>query len=212
MYKVMIIDDQSSSQALMKYAIMRSDGRYKLTKTFFDADRVLCELKYEHTDLILMDIHTAGKENGIKVASEIKKLYPKIKIIILTFVLQKKHIDEAKKAGCEGFWYKDHADMDLLLVMDNVMEGKTYYPESQPVVTIGMAKIQDFTPKELEIIQAKVNGCSNEKVCEMLNIKSRTLDTHLSNIKNKTGYNNLLKLVADVASKKFIITGETLNE
>ncbi len=208
MYNVMIVDDQSSSHALMQYAILRSEGKYKITKAFFDASRVIDELRYEPVDLILMDIHTQGKENGIQVAAKVKKYYPNIKIIILTFVLQKKYIEAAKNAGCEGFWYKDHADMDLLKVMDGVMEGKIYYPEQQPVIKIGTAKISDFTPKELEILQAKVNGRSNEEVCEILNIKSRTLDTHLSNIKNKTGYGNLLKLVADVASKKFIITGE----
>ncbi len=208
MYNVMIVDDQSSSHALMQYAILRSEGRYKITKAFFNADRVLDELKYEPVDLILMDIHTLGKENGIRVAAKVKECYPNIKIIILTFVLQKKYIEEAKEAGCEGFWYKDHADMDLLLVMDSVMEGKIYYPQQQPGIKIGVAKISDFTAKELEILQAKVNGHSNEDVCTLLNIKSRTLDTHLSNIKNKTGYGNLLKLVADVASKKFIISGE----
>ncbi len=211
MYNVMIVDDQSSSHALMQYAILRSEGKYKITKAFFNADRVIDELKYEQVDLILMDIHTLGKETGTKVAAKVKKLYPKIKIIILTFVLQKKYIEEAKEAGCEGFWYKDHADMDLLLVMDCVMDGKIYYPEEQPIIKIGVANISDFTPKELDILQAKVNGHSNEEVCEMLNIKSRTLDTHLSNIKNKTGYNNLLKLVADVASKKFIISGEDID-
>ncbi len=208
MKNVMIVDDQSSSHALMQYAILRSNGRYKITKALFDADRVIDELKYEPVDLILMDIHTLGNESGIKVAAKVKKHYPNIKIIILTFVLQKKYIEEAKIAGCEGFWYKDHADMDLLLVMDSVMNGETYYPETQPVIAIGMAKISDFTPKELQILQAKVNGHSNEEVCGMLNIKSRTLDTHLSNIKNKTGYSNLLKLVADVAAKRFIISNE----
>ncbi len=208
MYKVMIVDDQRSSRELMQYAVLRSEGKYEVMKTFADADKLISELRYEQPDLILLDIYTGSKESGIKVAEEVKRLFPKIKIIILTFVLQKRHIEEAKKAGCEGFWYKDHADMDLLLVMDSVMRGETYYPEQQPAVTIGMAKISDFTPKELEILQAKVNGYSNEGVCEMLNIKSRTLDTHLSNIKAKTGYSNLLKLVADVASKKFIITGE----
>ncbi len=206
MYKVMIVDDQSSSQALMKYAILRSEGRYVLAKAFFDSEKVLSELRYEKVDLILLDIYTDGKEKGIKIAREIKKYYPKIKVIILTFALQKRHIEEAKEVGCEGFWYKDYADIDLLEVMDRVMEGKIYYPQSQPVVTIGMAKSSDFTPKELEILQAKVNGYSNENVCTALNIKSRTLDTHLSNIKAKTGYDNLLKLVADVAAKKFIIT------
>ncbi len=208
MYNVIIVDDQSSSHALMQYAILRSEGKYNITKAFFDASKVIDELRYEPVDLILMDIHTQGKENGIKVAGKIKKLYPKIKIIILTFVLQKKYVEEAKEAGCEGFWYKDHADMDLLLVMDSVMDGNIYYPEEPPVIKIGVAKISDFTPKELLVLQAKVNGHSNETVCELLDIKSRTLDTHLSNIKNKTGYNNLLKLVADVASKKFIISGE----
>ncbi len=152
-----------------------------------------------------MDIYTEGKDNGIKAAKKIKELYPKIKIIILTFVLQKRHIEDAKEAGCEGFWYKDHADMDLLEVMDNVMNNKIHYPLAQPVITIGTAKTSDFTNKELQILQAKVNGNSNERVCELLNIKSRTLDTHLSNIKNKTGYDSLLKLVADVSAKKFII-------
>ncbi len=90
MYNVMVVDDQSSSHALMEYAILRSNGKYKITKAFFDADKVLNELRYEPVDLILMDIHTLGKENGVKVAAKIKKLYPKIKIIILTFVLQKK--------------------------------------------------------------------------------------------------------------------------
>ncbi len=208
MYNVMIVDDQSSSHALMQYAILRSEGKYKITKAFFDADKVLNELRFELVDLILMDIHTLGKENGIKVAAKVKKHYPKIKIIILTFVLQRKYIDQAREAGCEGFWYKDHADMDLLLVMDSVMNGEIYYPEEQPVIKIGVAKISEFTAKELQILQEKVNGHSNEEVCEMLDIKSRTLDTHLSNIKNKTGYNNLLKLVADVASKKFIISSE----
>ncbi len=211
MYNIMIVDDQSSSHALMQYAIMRSEGRYNITKAFFNADKVFDELRYETVDLILMDIHTQGKETGIAVAAKVKKHYPKIKIIILTFVLQKKYIEEAKQAGCEGFWYKDHADLDLLQVMDCVMDGMIYYPKQQPTIKIGVANISDFTPKELEILQAKVNGHSNEEVCDMLNIKSRTLDTHLSNIKNKTGYNNLLKLVADVATKKFIITGEEGN-
>ncbi len=210
MYKVIIADDQSSSQGLMKYAISRGDDRYILTKTFFDADKVLYELRYEQVDLILMDIYTAGKENGITVAGKIKKLYPNIKIIILTFVLQKRHIEEARAIGCEAFWYKDHADLDLLEVMDKVMNGEIYYPQSQPVVAIGMAKTSDFTKKELEILQAKVNGYSSDEICDMLEIKLRTLNTHISNIKNKTGYHSLLKLVADVSAKKFIITDETM--
>ncbi len=210
MYKVMIVDDQSSSQNLMKYAIMRGGDRYILHNTLQDADLVLPILKDEKVDLLLLDIYTGAKakENGIEIAKKVKALYPDIKIIMLTFVLQRRHIEKAREIGCEGFWYKDHADIDLLNVMDSVMAGNTYYPDDLPVVTIGTAKSTDFSEKELAILQAKVNGHSNERVCKDLDIKRRTLDTHLSNIKNKTGYDNLLKLVADVAANKFIIIDE----
>ncbi len=208
MYNVMIVDDQQGSQRLMKYAILLGNGRYNLTKSLTDADLVLNAIKFETPDLILLDIYTNGKENGIEVAREVKKLYPKIKIIILTYLLQKKHIEQAKEIGCEGFWYKDHADIDLIEVMDNVMNGLIHYPQSQPVVTIGMAKITDFTAKERQILQGKINGLSTEDICKNLGIKSTTLRTHINNIMNKTGYSSFVQLVADVVDKKFIIMAE----
>ncbi len=208
MYKVMIVDDQKSALDQMKYAILQSHGKYVLQKTLTEADGALGALEEAPVDLILMDIYTNGRECGIKVAKEIKEKYPNIKIIILTFVLQKRHIEEAHAAGCEGFWYKDHTDIDLLHVMDHVMEGATYFPESQPTVMIGMAKASDFTEKELAVLQAKVNGHTNEKLCELLHIKQRTLDTHISRIKSKTGYNNLLRLVADITAKKFLMISD----
>ncbi len=208
MYNVMIVDDQRSSQKLMEYAILLGNDRYKLIKSFMDADLVLNALRVETPDLILLDVYTEGKENGIVVAEKVKKLYPKIKIIILTYLLQEKHVDAAMKIGCEGFWYKDHSDIDLIEVMDNVMNGHIHYPESHPVVTIGMAKISDFTTKELKVLQGKINGLSTEDICEQLGIKATTLHTHMTNIRNKTGYTSFIQLVADVVDKKFVIMGE----
>ncbi len=208
MYNVMIVDDQRSSQKLMEFAIFLGNGRYNLTQSFEDADLVLGDRRLGTQDLILLDIYTGGKENGIIVAEKIKKLYPKIKIIILTYLLQERHIEAAKNIGCEGFWYKDHADIDLIEVMDNVMNGHIHYPESRPVVTIGMANIGDFTAKELEVLQGKINGLSTEDICEQLGIKATTLRTHINNIMNKTGYMSFIELVSDVVDKKFIIKGE----
>ncbi len=206
MYRVMISDDQKSSHALMKYAILSGQGRYTLIKAVYDADLVLGEVEKVQPDLLLLDIYTGGRENGLDVAGAVRARYPNIKIIILTYALQKKHIEQAKAIGCEGFWYKDHADMDLLDVMDGVMAGETYYPLSYPVVVIGTAKSTDFTAKELQILQAKIDGYSSDEICAQLDIKLSTLKTHMANIRNKTGYTNFVKLVADIVSKKFIIS------
>ncbi len=210
MYNVMIVDDQPSSRDFMKYAILLGKDRYILLESLANADELMSHLRSKTPDLILLDIYTDGKENGIIVAEQVKKCYPHIKIIILTFLIQKRHVEYAQKVGCEGFWYKDHMDISLLEVMDSVMAGNTYYPESQPIVTIGTAKSSDFTAKELQILQAKINGASAEEICEKFGIKRSTLSTHMTNMQNKTGYSSFIQLVADVVDKKFIITGETV--
>ncbi len=204
MYKTLIVEDQISSQNFMKYAIKSSNDRYTLCDIIRDADDILRYLQKEKVDLILLDIHTNKKENGLIEAEKIKQLYPNIKIIVLTFLVSQKHILRAKKIGCEGFWYKDYTDEDLLEIMDFIMQGNTFYPEDAPIVKIGMAKTTDFTKRELEVIQAKANGLSNMQVCQLLNIKERTLNDYIRNLKEKTGYTNMIQIITAVCDKHFI--------
>ncbi len=213
MYNVLIVDDQISSQDFMKYAILRGNDKFHLQATLTDADGVSTYMRKSksHVDLILMDIHTNNKVNGIKVARELKKVFPQLKVIILTFLVEEKHIQEAKEAGCDAFFYKDYAQEDLLDVMNKVMLGENVFPSNIPVITIGRAKSSDFTKQELRVLKAKVSGYSNAEICSQLRIKPPTLDTHIRNLKYKTGYENMLLLVSDVASKRFIIAERNLD-
>ena len=210
MYNVLIVDDQNSSRELMKY-VVSEDSNYQLVGMLEDAEKTEIFCRYKKVDLILMDIHTANKENGIKASSVIKKIKPQIKIIIVTFMVQQEHIEEARKAGCEGFWYKDHSSEKLLEVMNVVMGGGTVYPDKLPEVTIGLAKSTDFTKQELNVLKLKVNGYSHNETCEKLGITRSTLNYHIANLKGKTGYDNLLKLAIDVSMKKFIISDDNIN-
>ena len=209
MYNVLIVDDQKSSRELLQYVIADSD-KYKLIGSLEDSEKSNEFCLNNNVDLVLMDIHTAGRENGIKNAKIIKSNKPNIKIIIVTFMVQQEHIDKARAAGCEGFWYKDHSSVKLLEVMDKVMEGEKIYPDKLPVITIGFAKASDFTKQELIVLKLKVNGYSNTEICEQLSIARSTLNYHISNLKSKTGYDNILKLAIDVSMKKFMIADENL--
>ncbi len=156
-----------------------------------------------------MDIHTSGKENGLDSAKKIKNFNPEIKIIIVTYLVQQEHLNKAREIGCEGFWYKDHSPQKLIEVMDEVMSGGIIYPDKSPVLAIGCAKSSDFTKQELQVLQLKVNGYSHNETCEILGIARSTLNFHISNLKGKTGYDNLLKLAIDVATKKFIVAEDS---
>ncbi len=205
MYKVLIVDDQSTSQDFMKYVLLPAKDRYKVVDSLNDAGLAEAYAAANKLDLVLLDIYTNGSENGLKVAARLKKSYPKIKIIMITFAIEQSLISEARQAGCDGFWYKDHNEGDLLAMIDAVMAGQTCYPDKAPIIKIGQAKSSDFTPQELRVLRAKTNGYSNAEVCMQLNIKPPTLDSHIRKLKTKTGYDNMLQLVADVAAQRFII-------
>ncbi len=209
MYNVLVVDDQKSSRDLLRYIVAESSA-YLQVGSLEDAGKSLDFCNNHKVDLILMDIHTAGKENGIVAAREIKKCHPAIKIIVVTFMVQQEHIDKAREIGCEGFWYKDHSEEALVEVMNSVMQGNIVYPDSPPVIQIGIAKTTDFTKQEMVVLKLKVNGLSHSEICEQLGITRSTLNYHIGNLKDKTGYANLLRLAIDVSMKKFIIADEDI--
>lgn len=207
MYNVLIVDDQKSSRELMRYIISESKN-YTLVGSIENAQEAKDFIDNKRVDLVLMDIHTGGKENGIDCSKKIKEVHPNVKIIIVTFMVQQAHIEEARNAGCEGFWYKDHSATKLIEVMDSVMSGISIYPDKLPVITVGKAKTTDFTKKETTILSLKVNGYANAEICEKLSISRSTLNFHLNNLKVKSGYDSILKLVIDVSMKKFVLADD----
>ncbi len=207
MYNILIVDDQKSSRELMHYIISENND-YRLIGSLVDAQKAPDFCKINKVDLVLMDIHTAGHENGIESAKIIKEANPATKVIIVTFLVRQEHIDKARAAGCEGFWYKDHSNCRLLDVIQNVMKGEKVYPDKLPVITIGLAHASEFTKQELKVLQLKVNGYSHTEICNQLNITRSTLNYHIANLKGKTGYDNILKLAIDVSMKKFMIADE----
>lgn len=207
MVNVLIVDDQRSARKLLEDTVTAGSGQYQVIQSIPNASMAEMYCMSGKVDLVLMDVYTAHRENGLKAAEQIKKYYPRIKIIIVTSMPEHSFIEKAKAAGCEGFWYKDEGEEDLLDVMDRIMDGESVYPADTPVLHIGLAKSIEFTGQELVIIREKVNGYSGKEICEHLGIKQPTLSYHINNILSKTGYTSILRLVSDVADQKFIIPG-----
>ena len=52
-----------------------------------------------------------------------------------------------------------------------------------------------LSARELEILELVVNGLSNHKIAQQLEISKRTVDNHISNILKKTNVDNRVELV-----------------
>ena len=203
-YKIMIVDDQFVSRELFKLYIEQS-GEYEVlycidTAMFADTYALKAPL-----DLVIMDILMNDGSNGLDAAEKIKKLKPNLKIIAVTSMPEVSWMERARKIGIESFWYKDVSEETLMDIVARTLKGESIYPDNTPVVTLGLAKSSDFTPKEIEVLRLLTTGAGNDEIAEKLDISQNTVKTHVKHLLEKTGFETRTQLAIQSRVTGFVI-------
>ncbi len=206
MKRVLIVDDAVTIRTLFEAIISKSE-KYELAASLENANAALPFCMRSHVDLILMDVYTKNKENGLEAAKEIKEKFPNIKIIIATSLPEVSFLEKAKEAGCESFWYKEMGEVGLLDIFDRTVNGESVYPDSTPSVSIGLAKSLEFTPMEMKVLRCLCNGMLNKEIADELFVSENTVKFHINNMLQKAGYSNRYQLAIDAVEQKLIVPG-----
>ena len=178
---------------------------YKLWDAFENAANAEIACMTNQVDLILMDVCTADDESGLTAAFRIKKNYPAVKIIVMTSMPEYSFIKKAVESGCESFWYKEHGTVSLQEICRRTMEGERVWPEIPPVVMIGLARSDEFTLRELDVIRGLTRGQHYEEIADSLYMSTNTVKYHVRNIMQKSGFRTTIQLVAEVVEKRLVL-------
>ncbi|MBR6897768.1 MAG: response regulator transcription factor [Lachnospiraceae bacterium] len=204
--RILIVDDSRQSKFYLENRIKERE-EYKIIAMIEDAANAELYCIKHSVDMILMDVCTANNSSGIEAAGRIRKNYPNVKVIIITSMPEHSFIKKARAYDCNGFWYKEYDEIDILEVMDKVAEGNYVYPKSAPEVEIGCTKSSEFSPREFQIVRLLADGMSRQEIADELGISSRTVRFYIDELKAKTGHDDTMKMVADFVEKKLIING-----
>lgn len=134
--KILIVEDQALARTYLCSCVERCTD-CEVAGTLSRADAALRRCGGGQIDLILMDICTESDSDGLTAAEAIKKLYPRIKIVMVTSMLEGRFLDRARKLGADSFWYKDSPSDDLVGVINGTLSGKRFWPDSLPPVRLG---------------------------------------------------------------------------
>ena len=206
MIRVLIVDDSVTVRTLFE-SIIEGSGEYTLAGSLENAKAALPFCMRSPVDLILMDVYTKDRENGLEAAREIKKEFPDIKIIISTSLPEESFLEKAHDAGCESFWYKEVGELGLLDIMNRTMRGEHVYPDATPAVSVGLAKSVEFTPMEMKVLRELCNGKLNKDIAKELCMSENTVKFHINNMLQKAGYSNRYQLAIDAVEQKLIVPG-----
>ena len=204
MYNVLIVEDDPMARKLLEIFVATRD-QYHLVPSLDSAAMAELYCMTNRVDLILMDVCTAMDANGIEAAEKLKKLYPQLKIIIITSQPEYSYIAHARKIGVESFWYKEPTAEALLKVMDRTMAGESIYPDSAPITRLGAALSDEFTERELEVLRELVSGKTDAAIAETLCLSVARVKQHIQRIREKTQFANRTELAVRARESGLVI-------
>lgn len=206
MTRVLLVEDQRMSRDSVT-AYLNSSERYTLVAHTPSAGmaEILC-MRYK-VDLVLMDVRTENNEDGILAAATIKRHLPHTKVIIITSMTTVDLIDRAHKACVDSFWYKEVEGSELLEVMDRTMDGEHVFPDATPIVRIGNMLSSEISNRELDVLRLMVRGYSDADIAKELVISTSTVRYHITQLLQKSGYDNRVKLIVDLINQDFLVPG-----
>lgn len=206
MIKVLLVEDRKMSRdSIIGY--MKDSDRYELAAQTASAGMAELLCMQNHIDLVLMDVCTANNEDGIEATAVIKRHFPGIKVIIVTGMTTVDLLDRARAAKADSFWYKEIEGDELLDVMDRTMNGEHIYPDKTPIVQIGNMTSIEISDRELEVLRLMAEGNTDQVIAEKLYVSVSAVRYHITQLLQKTGYENRVRLIADLINKDFIVPG-----
>lgn len=173
-------------------------------------------------DVVLMDMVMQGL-NGLEATRQIRKRLPKTKVLMLTGYMEDDQIMGALRAGASGYVVKKSDITELLLGIQSVHRGNTYFSsaisDTVPISELlwqaqkgdGKAGYELLTSREREVLQLIAEGYSNQRIADELFISVKTVEAHKAHIMSKLHAQNRTDLIR-YAIRKGIVNLEAMPE
>ena len=201
--RVMIVEDQTMIRSLLESYFCAEDG-HQIVASISGAKQAVEVCRTTQVDLILMDVQTEHRENGLTAVRQIKAMHPEIVIVVVTSLIDGAVLEEAKAAGADSLWYKDSEKNRLMEVVRQTVAGEHIFPDAPPTVEVGMAKSTEFTKTELKVLRQLLRGLSYTRIAAEMGCEMSTVKFHVANMLQKTGLENKLQLALAVSDVKLI--------
>lgn len=205
-YSIVLADDHAMFREGIRRIIERIEN-VVVSGEFNDGLELLAGLKSARPDLVILDISMPNLR-GLEAIKEIKKLYPQVKVLVLTMHRKKEFIHRALADGADGFLLKEDPSSELIRAVQTVKKGEKYLSPliSDALVSLTLAEAETdlLTRREREVLKLLAEGKKAQEIGEMLFISVNTVRRYRANILEKLNINNLADLVKYAISQNYI--------
>ena len=197
--KVLVADDHEIVRQGLK-TIISEHSDLSIAGEAENGNQVLKILKKTKVDVVLLDFDMPEK-NGLDTLIELKALYPKLPVMILSIFPEDHYGTRFLKAGASGYLQKSSATDQLIDAIRKVFNGGKYISSAltdRLVTNLNRDQEQflheSLTDREFQVFRLLATGKKLKEMADELCLSINTISTYRSRILQKMD----LKSNADV--------------
>lgn len=205
--RLLLVDDDPD--LLVAVAACLRGGGYEVT-TARSGGEALVRLAESVPDLVISDVRMP-RMDGYALARNIRNS-PRtalVPVVFLTAKDQKADRLEGFRAGVDAYLVKPFEADELLTVIANILSrvrrthaGILRLAVAAPPGNAEAAPDEELTEAEWRVAVAVADGLSNKEVAAELDISTRTVEKHISNILSKKRFANRVEIARHVFERR----------
>lgn len=157
-------------------------------------------------DVIFMDVELPGM-NGIECIAQIKKVLPKVPIIVLSVYEDSDFVFDALCVGAIGYLTKEISQEKLRYSIQEAVNGGAPMTANIARMVVNSFHRNIDSPlssRETEVISLLVEGRSYQSIANQLYVSKETIKSHIKNIYIKLHVNNKEEAIKKARSERLI--------
>ncbi|HSA31322.1 MAG TPA: response regulator transcription factor [Candidatus Omnitrophota bacterium] len=213
-YRVIIADDHLMFRAGLR-SLIAPQSNLRIVGEAGDGLELLEMLKKTKCDLVVMDL-SMPRMDGMEALEKIGSMNSAAKVLVLTMQKDTEHFQKAIEKGACGYVLKEDAFDQFISAIETIQKGERFFSPS--IMKLRSEELSTFeeqrkgktpeitvlTHREQQILKLIASGLANKNIATQLNISTRTVEAHRSNLTKKLGLRSTAALVRYAVEKAFI--------
>jgi DNA-binding NarL/FixJ family response regulator len=175
--KVLIVDDHPVVRLGLR-TMLESEENISVTGTAGSGKEALAEVQKFRPDVVLMDLRMPEME-GTDAIAELRRVFPDIRILVLTNYEADEYVLRALQAGALGYLLKSTPQEEIVKAVEMVHENKRCIPPNIAQRLFDTMTREELSQRELEVLTLVAMGLTNKDIAERLFISDKTARNHV---------------------------------
>ena len=203
MIKVAIADDHALFRTGVKTSLSAKSD-IQMVAEAENGMQLLNLLKHVKPDVILLDIQMPIMD-GLTTLPEIKKLYPDVRVIMLSMHNDHSVISRMMEIGANSYLTKDSDAEVIYQAIKSCYESEFYFNDLTNKALLNglrMKKVEvqpeqeiQLNDKEITVLKLMCEEKSTREIASMVDLSPRTVEAIRDKLKTKTGSKSLAGLI-----------------